>query len=223
MRALGWALQPDVDLFSFFCNESVNVRQPGKLNKKFRNCGPCFCSGRAALSLPVSATHPLHVAQEYSSMMAERFTTFVFANPLPKAERKMEWAHCGRCAANVYLQNSGLVPASAGFPEASIGGSPLQAPDGKQTLPVCVDDAGCQATQPHEQPFHSTQPLPLTQSLLATLSLPRAQSPTPLGISSSSDQQQSFVQALTDLARLHSTGGLDADEFRMAKRKLLQL
>ena len=75
----------------------------------------------------------------------------------------------------------------------------------------------------HEQPFPLTQPLVLTQPLLATPSLPRAQSPTPLAISPSSDQQQSFVQALTDLARLHNTGGLDADEFRMAKRKLLQL
>ena len=41
---------------------------------------------------------------ELSRMMAERFTTFVFTEPLPMSARKADWAKCGRCAAAFYLR-----------------------------------------------------------------------------------------------------------------------
>ena len=54
-------------------------------------------------------------------MMAERFTTFVFNEPLPMSARKADWPKCGRCAAAFYLQ--GPPPTST----ASSSGGPVAA------------------------------------------------------------------------------------------------
>ena len=37
--------------------------------------------------------------EEYEAMMAERFTTFSFQNPLPRAQRRVDVQHCGKCCA----------------------------------------------------------------------------------------------------------------------------
>lgn len=101
------------DLLSFFMGEGVGVRHPGALNTKVLNKAPCFYTGRAALDLPMSKKHPGPVCAKYNQMMAERFTTFTFHFPMPLEERRMDFAHCGHCAALWYLQHAGAMTAAA--------------------------------------------------------------------------------------------------------------
>ena len=65
------------------------------------------------MCLVASKKHPPKVAEEYNGMMEERFTTFTFSQPLPKAERVMDWSTCGRCAAQFYLTHGTSVPGHA--------------------------------------------------------------------------------------------------------------
>ena len=105
------------DLLSWFNGESVQVRIPGELNAQIRNKAPCFYSGRAPLKLQPSLIHPVEVAEEYTGMMAERFETFHFANPLPKAERVRAWRHCRLCCAQLFLHGP---PPALQMPPASV-------------------------------------------------------------------------------------------------------
>lgn len=104
------------DLLSMFVGESFGVRVPGARNEKVGNKAPIFYSGRAAMT----ATRGSPGAQaELNRMMAERFTTFAFVEPLPPSSRKADWPKCGRCAAAFYLRG----PSSAS--SASSSGGPL--------------------------------------------------------------------------------------------------
>ena len=154
------------DLLSWFCGESVGARIPGRLNQKFRNVAPCFYSGRATVQLRTSARHAAEAAAKYNGMMDERFTTFRFGNPLPLADRDMTWPHCGRCAAQFYMQGRVAAPA-----------------DPVVDAPIAGVAAAVQDSAPSDP--------------------------------------ASFSRALADIVALHREGALDAEEFRLAKRRLL--
>ena len=142
------------------------MRVPGHLNRKVRNSGPCFYSGRSPLQLLPSPRHSAVAVAQFNTMMNDRFTTFYFTQPLPYAERVMAWPQCARCAARFYLQgdeaNSAAAPGGAASSSAS---------DVAQGPPEA--------------------------------------------------QHGGIVAALTELARLHSCGALDDQEFKAAKEKLL--
>ena len=91
------------DLLSVLVGEAIGKRIPGKLSPKFRNVAPTFYSARAPLHL---CKHPKGVKamMMYNSMMDERFVTFFFFKPLPKATRVKKWPKCGRCAAAFFMQ-----------------------------------------------------------------------------------------------------------------------
>jgi hypothetical protein len=91
------------DLLSVLVGESVEVRLPGERNEKVRNVAPMLYSGRAPLS---SSFHDLGERAEYDEMMMERFTTFFFTNPIPKAVRRADHPHCGKCCAEFYGSNA---------------------------------------------------------------------------------------------------------------------
>ena len=92
------------DLLAFVVGEGLDVRLPGK-NVKLHNKAPVFFSGRTGIRSKVSDAD---AAYELNRMMSERFTTFKFAEPLPLASRKADWVHCGKCAAQFYLQFDGI-------------------------------------------------------------------------------------------------------------------
>ena len=81
--------------------ESVGIRIPGAQNKKFDNPAPCFLSGRTPLR---SGRRMKTTAAELDSMMDERFATYTFTVKLPMEDRRVDWKHCGRCAAAFYAQ-----------------------------------------------------------------------------------------------------------------------
>ena len=91
------------DLLSILVGESVEVRLPGEKNEKVRNVAPMLYSGRVPLS---SSFHDLGERTEYDEMMMERFTTFFFTNPIPKAARRPDHPHCGKCCAEFYGSNA---------------------------------------------------------------------------------------------------------------------
>ena len=98
------------DLLSLFCGESVGMRSPCKLNKKFRNTIPCFLSAH----MPVlCGRRDAAKAMELDGMMQERFTTFTFWNPVPFEHRILNFPKCGRCCAAFYLQGLPQSPASS--------------------------------------------------------------------------------------------------------------
>ncbi len=115
------------DLLSWFIGESVGVRVPGGFNQKVRNRAPCFYSGRGPLQLRPSARHPAEAAAQLNGMMADRFTVFVFAQPIPLNERSMCFSHCGRCAAQFFgtggspVQGGPLLPIAPPAPPAPSG------------------------------------------------------------------------------------------------------
>ena len=87
------------DLCSLLAGESVGIRKPGKVNKKYRNVAPCFCTGRAQIA---HQRVDKKAEAMYNGMIDERFVTFRFANPLPKASRKIDFPQCGRCCAALF-------------------------------------------------------------------------------------------------------------------------
>ena len=112
------------DLLSLFVGESLGLRLPGVVNKKYPNLCPCFYSGRAPMQCQRRESG---AAAKLSAMMDERFTTFRFFQPLPMAERDARWPQCGRCAAGFFLQG---VPTAAQTPP----GQPCLAP--APSLPI---------------------------------------------------------------------------------------
>ena len=97
------------DLLAFVVGEGLDVRLPGK-NVKHHNRAPVFFTGRTAIRSKVADPDAAH---ELNRMMNERFTTFVFSEPLPLAARRPDWVHCGRCAAHFYLKFDGVAALQA--------------------------------------------------------------------------------------------------------------
>ena len=94
------------DLLSLFVGETIDVRRPGQLNATFKNRAPIFYSGRTPIC---SKDRDAVAAEELTRMMSERFQIFTFTQPLPMAERRTDWVHCGRCCAAFYAHH-GNVP-----------------------------------------------------------------------------------------------------------------
>ena len=69
------------DLCSLLADESVGIRKPGKVNKKYRNVAPCFYTGRAQIAHQRSDKKAEAI---HNGMIDERFVTFRFANPFPR-------------------------------------------------------------------------------------------------------------------------------------------
>ena len=101
------------DLLSFLMGESVNIRRPGVLNAKLKNESPCFYSGRTRMHLIPSKTHGREACCGYNSMMDERFEVFDFWNPIPFAERQMDFPACGKCGATYFLSSGKAEAANA--------------------------------------------------------------------------------------------------------------
>ena len=109
------------DILSVFVGESLEIRTPGQVNKKYRNSAPLFYSGRA----PLKCRHESgEAAEELNRMMDERFTVFHFKVPLPKSERNTMWIHCCKCAASFYLRG---VDAAVASPPSSLAPAPAAA------------------------------------------------------------------------------------------------
>lgn len=180
------------DLLSVFVGEGVGVRVPGKFNKKVRNLAPAFYSGRGPIRLRKSRTHTQDVADEYTGMMSERFTTFAFTSPIPLPLRQKEWPQCGRCAACFFIDGGRCTthivqPTPQGA--SSVGVTSAVLPCGQWV----------QQAPPHGTP-HCQQVGPTIGSQPAN---------------------GTIVASLAQLAQLHSSGFLDAEEYQAAKRQLL--
>ena len=114
------------DLLSVFAGESFGCREPGRKNEKMKNTAPLFYSGHSRMRCGKQC---MKVRDSLNGMMDERFTIFEFTNPIPKSLRKVEWPHCGRCAAAFYLHGPPAATASA---PSSSGPPPAPAaPDGQ--------------------------------------------------------------------------------------------
>ena len=101
------------DLLSLLCGESIGMRSPCTLNRKFRNTIPCFLSAH----MPVQCgRRDALKAQRLDGMMEERFTMFTFWNPVPFSHRILNFPKCGRCCAAFYLQGLHQSPASSSVP-----------------------------------------------------------------------------------------------------------
>ncbi len=96
------------DMLSLLVGESMELRAPGQLNTEFRNKAPLFYSVRVPLQC---VRRSADAAQTLNHMMADRFATFLFETPLPRAERAVDWKHCGKCSAAFFLQGEAFIHA----------------------------------------------------------------------------------------------------------------
>jgi hypothetical protein len=205
------------DLLSVFCGEAVELREPGKVNEKYRNQAPAFYSGRA----PLRCSRADKTAQEVlNGMMAERVRTFQFFHPLPKPERKADWVHCAKCCAAFYLRGAPLPPSSAASPPVTpatcttaIAAAALVAP----TAPASTSEV----VLPTVGAIVAAVAAPI--ALASTLPTPAAAGgPPPLPCTTPGGAVgPAVVVALQQLQELHATGVLDDAEFARAKRAVL--
>ncbi len=205
------------DLLSVFCGEAVELREPGKVNEKYRNQAPLFYSGR----VPLRCSRADKTAQEVlNGMMSERFQTFQFFHPLPKPERKADWVHCAKCCAAFYLRGAPLPPGSAASPPVTpatcttaLAAAATVAPTAPaSTSAVALPTVGATVAA-------VAAPIALASTLPATAA---ASGPPPLPCSTPGGAVgPAVVEALQQLHALHATGALDDAEFARAKRAVL--
>jgi hypothetical protein len=88
------------DLLNMLVGETVDIRMPGERNVKVKNTAPLIYTGRTPI---LSTFQSIEEREGYDEMMAERFTVFSFTKPVPKAERRPDHPHCGKCCATFYL------------------------------------------------------------------------------------------------------------------------
>jgi len=122
------------DLLSILVGETIELRAPGELNRKFRNKAPFFYSGRVPLQC---VRRDLSAAVVLNGMMSERFVTFEFSVPLPKRERRADWVHCAKCCASFYLRGAGnaTTGATSSTTPVAPAAAPVASPPGV-TLPL---------------------------------------------------------------------------------------
>ena len=104
------------DFLSLLCGESLGIRAPCQLNKKFRNTIPCFLSSPGPV---VCGRRDAVKAATLDGMMQERFTTFSFWNPVPMQNRIVDFPKCGRCCAAFYLRGLNQNASSSDSPVAA--------------------------------------------------------------------------------------------------------
>ena len=109
---------------------------PGEKNVKWRNRAHLIYSGRQPIQS--SFADPDERA-DYDNMMMERFTLFKFCTPIPKADRRPDHPHCGKCCARFYLKYGGCMAA----PDSG-SGAPAQAADVAHGSPPPVPTAWVQ-------------------------------------------------------------------------------
>ena len=120
------------DLLSLLCGESIGLRLPCQLNKKFRNTLPCFMSSPGPI---VCSRRDAAKAAQLNGMMEERFATFSFWNPVPMQNRILGFPQCGRCCAGFFL---------GGLNQNTSSNSSHAAP-GDAAVPVVANSSGLAA------------------------------------------------------------------------------
>ena len=129
------------DLLAFLVGEGVDIRVHGGV-QRHKNRAPCFLSGRKHLKCPRLEGDPTGAA-EYDGMMLERWETFHFTQPLPKAQQIMNWPICGRCGAAFYWEwEAARLQAEAAGPPRPLAAAPAELP---QPLPAAPAGEGAAA------------------------------------------------------------------------------